>query len=194
MSRKFSLTPALCYRFLGPSVISGSWLLGIPLMFMNWPKEFEVQLADDPRFERGKSRFSEATAIYYEGKELAHFQGEGIDIRLTAAGIYALQARLVTENVITVAKDWVLLRLASEEDNKFAMAVLERAVREAHNASPGPKGKQTRKTSRKSEATRAFGIAKALKDLEEFDPSAPTMKKSGENLKPAKSKARKMKK
>jgi hypothetical protein len=156
-------------------------------MLINWPKEFEAQLAEDPRFERGKSRFSEATAIYYEGKELAHFQGEGIDIRLTAAGIYALQSRLVSDNVITVAKDWVLLRLASEEDNKFAMAVLERAIREAHNATPGPKGKQTRKTpAKKSEATRAFGIAKALKDLEEFDPSALNPKKPEEPAKPAK--------
>lgn len=144
-------------------------------MLMNWPREFEAQLAEDPRFERGKSRFSEAIAFYYEGKELAHFQGEGIDIRLTAAGIYALQSRLVADNVITVAKDWVLLRLASEEENKFAMAILERAVREAHNATPGPKGRQTRRAPAKpgkSEATRAFGIAKALKELEEFDPAA----------------------
>lgn len=142
-------------------------------MLMNWPKEFEAQLAEDPRFERGKSRFFDAIAFYYEGKELAHFEKGGIDIRLTAAGIYALQSRLVADNVITVSKDWVLLRLNSEEDNKFAMAILERAVREAHNATPGPKGKQTRRTpAKKSEATRAFGIAKALKDLEEFDPSA----------------------
>lgn len=165
-------------------------------MLINWPREFEAQLAEDPRFERGKSRFSEATAIYYEGKELAHFQGEGIDIRLTAAGIYALQSRLVAENVITVAKDWVLLRLASEEDNKFALAVLERAIREAHNATPGPKGKQTRKTPAKggkSEATRAFGIAKALKDLEEFDPSAPGPKKAEAPAKP-KGKPKKTKK
>jgi hypothetical protein len=143
-------------------------------MLIHWHKEFEALLAEDPRFERGKSRFGDATAVYYEGKEIAHFQGNGINIRLTASGIYALQARLIQDCVLTVAKDWVLLRLASEGDNAFAMAVLERAVREAHNANPGPKGKQTRRATPKpgkSEAIRAFGIAKALRELEELDPS-----------------------
>lgn len=144
-------------------------------MLMNWPREFELTLVEDPRFEQGKSRFGPATAFFYEGKEIAHFQQGGIDIRLTAAGIYALQSRLTEDCVLSVAKDWVLLRLASEEDNKFAQAILERAIREAHNANPRPTGKKTRRTparSGKSEATRAFGIAKALKELEEFDPGA----------------------
>lgn len=160
-------------------------------MLMNWPKEMEVRLVEDPRFERGRSRFSDNIAFFYEGKEIAHFQQGGIDIRLTASGIYALQARLIQDCVITVAKDWVLIRLESEEDLAFAMAVLERAIREAHNAQPGPVGKQTRKTpAKKSEAARAFGIAKALKELEELDPSAELKKKAEVAPKRAKGKAK----
>jgi hypothetical protein len=72
------------------------------------------------------------------------------------------------------------------------MAVLERAIREAHNATPGPKGKQTRKTpAKKSEATRAFGIAKALKDLEELNPSAVPAKAAKKATKPASRKSKK---
>jgi hypothetical protein len=151
----------------------------LPSMLINWPKEFELLLLDDPRFERGKSRFGENIAFFYEGKELAHFHQDGLDIRLTAAGIFALGPRLAEDCVISVAKDWVLVRLCSDEDTKFAMALIEKAIREAHNSQPGPKGKQTRRATSKigeSQATRAFGIAKALKELQNLDPVNATKK------------------
>ena len=71
------------------------------------------------------------------------------------------------------------IRLASESDLAFASAILERAVREANNAHPGPAGKKTRRPSseKKSEALRGFSHAKALKELEDLDPLEPGLGK-----------------
>jgi len=147
---------------------------------MDWRKELEARLADDPRLERKKSRFSEATAFFLEGKEIAHFQNGGeIDIRLTAAGIFAFKEGVNHESVAAVATDWLMVRLQSEEDLEFAMKVLDRAIRAAKARVEGPKGKKTRrkaagKVEGKSEAMKALRIAKALKELEEFKPGKPS--------------------
>lgn len=147
---------------------------------MDWRKEMEARLADDPRIERKKSRFSEATAFFLDGKEIAHFHEEPeIDLRLTAAGIFAMKALITHESIVSVSKDWVVIRLESEEDLAFTQDVLERAVKENRARQSRPKGKQTNrapKAAKKSGATRELDIAKALKDLEEMKVPRPKPK------------------
>lgn len=137
---------------------------------MNWQKELEARLADDPRLERKKSRSLESLAFFYEGKEIANFpRPQSISLRLGAAGVFALGAKAADERVLEVATDTVLVRLDSEEDLAFAQELLERVYREK----PGgrrPVGKQTRKASagRGSKAMKAFEDAQALKNLKSF--------------------------
>jgi hypothetical protein len=137
---------------------------------MDWQKELEARLADDSRLERKKSRTLSSEAFFLDGKEVANFPRPAtVSLRMTAAGIYAMGAKVADERVLEVSSDWILLRLGSEEDLTFAQDLLERIHREKR-AVGRPKGKQTRrdKSGRSSKATKAFEDAQALKALKDF--------------------------
>ncbi|RZA04704.1 MAG: hypothetical protein EOP11_14495 [Proteobacteria bacterium] len=140
---------------------------------MDWKKELEARLADDPRLERKKSRLNDSYGFFFNGKEAVNFaRPRTVGLHLMAAGIFALGAKAADERVLEVSKDWIEVRLDSEEDVAFAQKLLESLFREKRGVTGRPKGKTTRKTAgspKKSKATQAFGDAQALKALRDLD-------------------------
>lgn len=143
---------------------------------MDWRKELEARLADDPRLERKKSRRSSGLAFFFKGKEIANFtDSASIYIRMSGASIFALGKLAVEECVLEVSKSGIVVRLESEEDLEFAQMILERVFEEK----PGdrrPEGKNARPGgwSAKRKATQYLEDARALKALKDLkvDPKA----------------------
>jgi len=136
---------------------------------MNWQKELEARLADDPRLERKKSRSLGSDAFFFDGKEIANFpRAEAVSLKMGAAGIFAMGPKTAEDCVLEVGAEWILIRLECEDDLSFTQELLERIFRGKKNVRL-PKGKQTRsgKTGG-SKATKAFSDAEALKALREF--------------------------
>jgi hypothetical protein len=87
-----------------------------------------------------ESMFKAAPAYWVNGKEVAHFDGDGvIDIRLTRALIRARRAELRADQRVELrssSSDWLSVRVTEPEDVTFA-AQLARDAAGAHRAPPG---------------------------------------------------------
>jgi len=131
---------------------------------MDWQKELEARLADDPRLERKDSRYAAGTGFFYKGKEIAYFpEPATVFIRLSAATIFALRATLVEECVQEVSKDGIRVRLSSAEDLEFAQKVLGRIYREkAGERRPEGKNAKPGGWSAKLKANQSLDEAKVL--------------------------------
>src|SRR5437868_3719626 len=98
---------------------------------MNWQRELEARLADDPRLERKKSRLATGEAFFFKGREIANFTSPAsVNIRMSAEVIFALGALAAEEAVQEVSKKGIVVRLKSEEDVQFAQKMLERVFHE----------------------------------------------------------------
>jgi hypothetical protein len=141
---------------------------------MNWQRELEARLADDPRLERKKSRQVEGEAFFFKGKEIANFTAPAsVNIRLSAAVIFALGPLAAEECVQEVSKKGIVVRLESEQDLEFAQLILERVFHEkAGERRPEGKNAKPGGWSAKRKATQYLEDAKALKALRELDPEA----------------------
>ncbi|RZA05737.1 MAG: hypothetical protein EOP11_12130 [Proteobacteria bacterium] len=137
---------------------------------MDWQKELEARLADDPRLERKESRLGSGSAFFYRGKEIVHLTAPSfVNIRMSAGMLFTLQAFTAEDCVIEVSKDGIVVRLESLNDVELTQKILERLFKEK----PGerrPEGKNTRKGgwSAKRKANGALEDALALRSLEKL--------------------------
>jgi hypothetical protein len=137
---------------------------------MDWQKELEARLADDPRLERKNSRLSTGVGFFFRGKEILNFPASAsASIRMSAAMVYALKSMSTEDCVKEVSKDGMLLRLESEGDLEFTQKVLEKIFREKVGERR-PEGRNTRPGgwSAKRKAHKPFEDAQALKALREL--------------------------
>lgn len=138
---------------------------------MDWQRELEARLADDPRLEKKKSRFVEGSGFFYKGREVANFSAPAtVNIRMSAAGIFALGFLAGEECVLEVSKKGIVVRLTSEDDLAFTQKILERIYQEkAGEKRPEGKNAKPGGWSAKRKATKYFEDAKALKALRDMD-------------------------
>ena len=93
--------------------------------------------------------FGPATAIWCNGKEIAHFDAaDVIDLRLTAPVIRELRPLLETDRRVELRKgrsDWIEVRISSRNDITFVVDLAERAAAahragDQESAKPAPTG------------------------------------------------------
>lgn len=139
---------------------------------MNWQRELEARLADDPRLERKKSRLATGEAFFFKGREIANFTAPAsISLRMSPEVIYALGPLAAEEAIQEISKKGIVVRLGSEQDLEFAQKMLERILREKTGGRrPAGKNAKPGGWSAKRKATKYLEDAKALKALRDLDP------------------------
>jgi hypothetical protein len=92
----------------------------------------------------GESAFKDGPALWVNGKEIAHLEGErGIDVRLTRAEIRARRADLRADPRVTLraaSSDWITVEFADSRDEAFVRELTEIAAA-AHRPSDGGPGR-----------------------------------------------------
>lgn len=139
-------------------------------MPIDWQKELEARLADDPKLERKKSRLVEGLAFFFNGKEIAHFTAPAsVNFRLSPANIFALGSLAADESVKELSKQGILVRLECEKDLEFAQKILKRIYQEkTGERRPAGKNAKPGGWSAKRKATQYLEDAKALKALRDL--------------------------
>lgn len=88
----------------------------------------------------GESVFKDGPALWVNGKEIAHFEGEhAIDLRLTRAEIRARRAELRADPRVSLrsaSSDWITIEFAAPADEAFVRGLTETAAA-AHRPSDG---------------------------------------------------------
>ena len=93
------------------------------------------QLASIESFEARPSKVAGGTALYYRGKEFAHFHNDReIDLRLTRKVIRSLglahPARSEFHPTRSASSQWIELRFHSEDDVRRVAELVRRAIAE----------------------------------------------------------------
>jgi hypothetical protein len=92
----------------------------------------------------GESAFKDGPALWVNGKEIAHFEGErAIDLRLTRAEIRARRTDLRADPRVSLrsaSSDWITVELAGPQDESFVRELAEIAAA-AHRPSDGGPGR-----------------------------------------------------
>jgi hypothetical protein len=90
----------------------------------------------------GESAFKDGPALWVNGKEIAHFEGEhAIDLRLTRAEIRARRAELRADPRVSLrsaSSDWVTIEFADPPDEAFVCALTETAAAAHRPGDGGP--------------------------------------------------------
>jgi Family of unknown function (DUF5519) len=85
------------------------------------------------------SSFQDGLAYWVNGKEIAHFESQTIDIRLTREGIRQRRAQLKADPRVRLRRsgsDWVEVTCTSPADDEFVIDLV-RAAADAHRAQSG---------------------------------------------------------
>ena len=85
------------------------------------------------------SAFQEGLAYWVNGKEIAHFEGPAIDIRLTREVIRQRRQDLKADPRVHLRRsgsDWLEVAFTSPEDDEFVIELVQTAAA-AHRAPPG---------------------------------------------------------
>ncbi len=92
----------------------------------------------------GESAFKDGPALWVDGKEIAHLEGErSIDVRLTRAQIRARRADLRADPRVilrSASSDWITVEFADQRDEAFVRELTEIAAA-AHRRSDGGPGR-----------------------------------------------------
>jgi hypothetical protein len=92
----------------------------------------------------GESAFKDGPALWVNGKEIAHLEGErAIDLRLTRAEIRARRADLRTDPRVSLrsaSSDWVTVEFADPGDEDFVRELTKIAAA-AHRPGDGGPGR-----------------------------------------------------
>jgi hypothetical protein len=92
----------------------------------------------------GESAFKDGPALWVNGKEIAHFEGErAIDLRLTRAEIRARRATLRADPRVSLrssSSDWITVVYAGPQDEDFVRELTEISAA-AHRPSDGGPGR-----------------------------------------------------
>jgi hypothetical protein len=92
----------------------------------------------------GESAFKDGPALWVDGKEIAHLEGErAIDLRLTRAEIRARRADLRADPRVSLrpaSSDWITVEFADPRDEAFVRDLTEIAAA-AHRPSDGGPGR-----------------------------------------------------
>jgi hypothetical protein len=92
----------------------------------------------------GESAFKDGPALWVNGKEIAHFEGErAIDLRLTRAEIRARRAELTADPRVSLrsaSSDWITVEFADPRDEDFVRELTEIAAA-AHRPGDGGPGR-----------------------------------------------------
>jgi hypothetical protein len=90
------------------------------------------------------SAFKDGPALWVNGKEIAHFEGErAIDLRLTLAEIRARRADLRADPRVSLrsaSSDWITVEFTAPEDEAFVRELTEIAAA-AHRPGDGGPGR-----------------------------------------------------
>jgi luciferase-like monooxygenase len=85
------------------------------------------------------SAFQKGLAYWVNGKEIAHFEGPAIDIRLTREVIRQRRQDLKADPRVHLRRsgsDWLEVAFTSPEDDEFVIELVQAAAA-AHRAPPG---------------------------------------------------------
>ena len=96
-------------------------------------------LADIDGVVESDSAFQDGPAYWVNGKEIAHFEGPTIDIRLTREGIRQRRPQLKADPRVHLRRsgsDWLEVTVASSDDDDFVIDLVQAAAA-AHRAPPG---------------------------------------------------------
>jgi Family of unknown function (DUF5519) len=92
----------------------------------------------------GESAFKDGPALWVNGKEIAHFEGErAIDLRLTRGEIRARRADLRADPRVSLrsaSSDWITVEFAQRRDEEFVRELTEIAAA-AHRPADGTPGR-----------------------------------------------------
>ena len=95
-----------------------------------------------PGLEESPSGFSQGSAFWVNGKEIAHFEGpEALDLRLTRHVISTRRAALRADPRVTLRRsggDWIEVRFAGPADLPFVAELAELAAAAHRPAAGGP--------------------------------------------------------
>ena len=89
-----------------------------------------------------ESTFQDGLGYWVNGKEIAHFEGSGIDIRLTREGIRRRRQQLKADPRVVLRRsgaDWLEVVFTSPDDDEFVIELVEAAAT-AHRAAHGTLG------------------------------------------------------
>jgi hypothetical protein len=102
------------------------------------------QLCQIDAVVEGESSFKDGPALWVNGKEIAHFEGErAIDLRLTRAEIRARRASLRADPRVSLrsaSSDWITVEFADLGDEAFVRELAEIAAA-AHRPGDGRPGR-----------------------------------------------------
>lgn len=97
-----------------------------------WHSEFLERCADIDGAGLGEGAFAPGPAIWVGKREVAHFDDERtLDVRLTKSAIQTRRAELKADERISLRRgssDWLGVRVTSETDAEYALAVVRDAV------------------------------------------------------------------
>lgn len=105
------------------------------------PENFPARVLALGDVVQSPSMFSDGTALWVDGTEIAHFDSDGaLDLRLTRKVIGQLRPRLREDPRVSFRRspssDWIELRIAADEDEELLVELVSRAA-EAHRPPPG---------------------------------------------------------
>jgi hypothetical protein len=89
--------------------------------------------------EESDSMFKNDVAYWVNGKEIAHFEGPAIDVRLTRSVIRDRRAELKADPRVRLrasGSDWLIVELTGPDAEAFAVALVEAAAA-AHRPTAG---------------------------------------------------------
>lgn len=98
---------------------------------MSLENEFASQILNDDDIESGKSRFHDAQAFFFGGRQIAHFSRKGeIEVRITRKQVKELlklgDKRL---KLRSPSSDWIKFCFKTEDDIARGLQLIELAIR-----------------------------------------------------------------